>query len=68
VYLGIAMAVASWLFHAYSQHAGSRALRTGLRFLGAGTTVGVPYSLFCAADLMAGLRHVQFPLSPVHAN
>lgn len=45
VYLGIAMATATWLFWGSARHASARWLRTGVRLMGIGTAVGVLYTL-----------------------
>lgn len=45
VYLGIAMATATWLFWGSARHASARWLRIGVRLMGLGTAVGVLYSL-----------------------
>lgn len=45
VYLGIAMATATWLFWGSARHASARWLRTGVRLMGIGTAIGVLYTL-----------------------
>lgn len=45
VYLGIAMATATWLFWGSARHASARWLRIGVRLMGIGTAVGVLYTL-----------------------
>ncbi|MGY5009969.1 MAB_1171c family putative transporter [Streptomyces sp. 900105755] len=55
--LGLAMAVATWLFWGSSRHAGARWLRTGLRILGTGSTFGLLYSLFRTILMLLGLSH-----------
>ncbi|MEV7524225.1 MAB_1171c family putative transporter [Streptomyces sp. NPDC091371] len=45
VYLGIAMATATWLFWSSARHASAMWLRTGVRLMGIGTAVGVLYTL-----------------------
>lgn len=45
LYIGAAMAVATWLFLSASRIAPSGWLRSGLRILGAGTAVGIAYSV-----------------------
>lgn len=48
VYLGIAMATATWLFWGSARHASALSLRTGVRLMGIGTAVGVLYTLLRA--------------------
>ncbi|MCY0931604.1 hypothetical protein OTB20_36560 [Streptomyces sp. H27-H1] len=58
VYLGIAMATATWLFWGSARHASALWLRTGVRLMGIGTAVGVLYTLMRAgyiASRLAGL-------------
>lgn len=58
VYLGIAMANATWLFWGSARHASARWLRTGVRLMGIGTAVGVLYTLLRSgymASRLAGL-------------
>lgn len=45
IYLGIAMATATWLFWGSARHASARWLRTGVRLMGIGTAIGVLYTL-----------------------
>ncbi|MFE7130780.1 MAB_1171c family putative transporter [Streptomyces sp. NPDC057638] len=44
VYLGYAMAVATWLFWDSARHASTRPLRVGVRLMGIGTAIGVLYA------------------------
>ncbi|MGW0824384.1 MAB_1171c family putative transporter [Streptomyces sp. NPDC002845] len=67
-YLGTAMAMATWLFWGSSRHAGAGWLRTGLRLLGAGTAVGVAYSLSRAVYLVLRLAEVAGPGSDADAS
>lgn len=62
-YLGIAMALATWLFLAYAPRTDTPSLRHGLRLLGIGTGVGAVYAAIRVADLTAQLAHWGFPLS-----
>ncbi|MEU6405489.1 MAB_1171c family putative transporter [Streptomyces sp. NPDC046985] len=60
LYIGTAMTVATWLFLSASQIAPSGWLRSGLRILGAGTAVGIAYSIQRAASLvLLALGHDQ---------
>ncbi|MFG3199838.1 MAB_1171c family putative transporter [Streptomyces sp. NPDC048208] len=60
LYIGTAMTVATWLFLSASRIAPSGWLRSGLRILGAGTAVGIAYSVQRAAFLvLLALGHDQ---------
>ncbi|UQX03466.1 MAB_1171c family putative transporter [Streptomyces sp. RerS4] len=61
-YLGVAMAVSTWLFLSYARHAGARSLRTGLRVLGTGTAVGVVYAAIRVTELVTSLLDHDVPL------
>lgn len=58
VYLGIAMATASWLFWGSARLASARWLRIGVRLMGIGTGVGVVYTLVRAVYLICRLAEV----------
>ncbi len=68
VYLGTAMAMATWLFWGSSRHAGAGWLRTGLRLLGAGTASGVAYALSRVVYLLLRLTEVAGPGSDAGAS
>ncbi|MEU6314692.1 MAB_1171c family putative transporter [Streptomyces sp. NPDC047014] len=55
VYLGIAMATATWLFWGSARHASARWLRTGVRLMGIGTAFGVLYTLVRAGYMTSRL-------------
>ncbi|MGW6985239.1 MAB_1171c family putative transporter [Streptomyces sp. NPDC054932] len=55
VYLGIAMATATWLFWGSARHASALWLRTGVRLMGIGTAVGVLYTLVRAGYMTSRL-------------
>lgn len=55
VYLGIAMATATWLFWGSARHASALWLRTGVRLMGIGTAVGVLYTLLRAGYITSRL-------------
>lgn len=55
IYLGIAMATASWLFWGSARLANARWLRVGVRLMGIGTAVGVLYTVVRALYLVCRL-------------
>lgn len=55
VYLGIAMATATWLFWDSARYASALWLRTGVRLMGIGTAVGVLYTLVRASYMTSRL-------------
>lgn len=58
VYLGIAMATASWLFWGSARLASARWLRIGVRLMGIGTAVGVVYTVVRATYLVFRLAGI----------
>ncbi|MFD7256380.1 MAB_1171c family putative transporter [Streptomyces sp. NPDC059874] len=58
VYLGIAMANATWLFWGSARHASARWLRTGVRLMGIGTAVGVLYTLLRSGYMTSRLAGI----------
>ena len=62
-YLGVVMAVGTWLFWSYSRHAGAAWLRAGLRCLAAGTAVGMTYTVLRVGQMVTALLGRSQPVS-----
>ncbi|MEW1660638.1 MAB_1171c family putative transporter [Streptomyces sp. NPDC093707] len=60
-YLGIVMAVGTWLFWSYSRHTDATSLRVGLRLLATGTAAGLTYTTARMEQMLSRL-HCATPL------
>ncbi|MGW1170847.1 MAB_1171c family putative transporter [Streptomyces sp. NPDC002550] len=61
-YLGLVMAIGTWLFWSYSRHTGAAWLRAGLRCLATGTAVGMTYAVLRVVQMVTALIGASQPV------